>query len=45
MIKSGIDVKTVAEIAGHSSTDITFKFYVNSSTEDKQKAVDSLMNW
>ncbi len=45
MIKSGIDVKTVAEIAGHSSTDITFRLYVNSSSEDKQRAVDSLLDW
>jgi integrase/recombinase XerD len=42
MIKNGIDVKTVANIAGHSSVDITYKFYVSSKAEDRQHAVDSL---
>jgi integrase/recombinase XerD len=42
MIKNGVDVKTVASIAGHSSTDVTYKFYVSSKAEDRQKAVDSL---
>lgn len=44
MVKNGVDIKTVAEIAGHSSTDITYKYYVNSNTEDKQNAVDILNN-
>ncbi|MFJ8264769.1 tyrosine-type recombinase/integrase [Peribacillus asahii] len=42
MIKNGVDVKTVANIAGHSSTDVTFKFYVSSNAEDRQNAVDNL---
>jgi integrase/recombinase XerD len=42
MIKNGVDVKTVAQLAGHSSTDVTFKFYVASTAEDKQNAVDSV---
>ncbi|KOF57464.1 hypothetical protein AGR56_13860 [Clostridium sp. DMHC 10] len=44
LIKNGTDVKTVAQLAGHSSTDITYKYYVNSSSEDKQNAVDILNN-
>ncbi|MCD2346232.1 tyrosine-type recombinase/integrase [Clostridium guangxiense] len=42
MVKNGVDIKTIAGIAGHSSTDITYKYYVNSSSEDKQNAVDIL---
>lgn len=42
MIKSGIDVKTVQLLAGHSSSDVTYKFYVASTAEDKQNAVDRL---
>lgn len=42
MIKNGTDVKTVQQIAGHSSSDVTYKFYVASTTEDKQNAIDSL---
>ncbi|MFD4930805.1 tyrosine-type recombinase/integrase [Peribacillus butanolivorans] len=36
MIKNGVDVKTVANIAGHSSIDITYKLYVSSKAEDRQ---------
>jgi integrase/recombinase XerD len=42
MIKNGVDVKTVANIAGHSSTDVTYKFYVSSKAEDRQSAIDNL---
>lgn len=42
MIKNGTDIKTVQLLAGHSSTDVTYKFYVSSTTEDKQTAVDNL---
>ncbi|EOW8912839.1 tyrosine-type recombinase/integrase [Listeria monocytogenes] len=42
MIKNNVDPKTVANIAGHSSTDVTFKFYVSSKAEDRQNAVDGL---
>jgi integrase/recombinase XerD len=43
MVKAGTDIKTVSELAGHSSTDITFKYYVNSSLKDKIDAVDCLL--
>jgi integrase/recombinase XerD len=42
MIKNGTDIKTVQQLAGHSSSDVTYKFYVASTTEDKQNAVDNL---
>jgi integrase/recombinase XerD len=42
MIKNGTDFKTVQQLEGHSSSDVTYKFYVASTTEDKQNAVDNL---
>ncbi|MFD1173945.1 tyrosine-type recombinase/integrase [Oceanobacillus picturae] len=43
LIKEGkVDPKTVAILSGHSSVDTLYRFYVNSSAEDKQKAVDCL---
>lgn len=44
MVHANIDIKTISLIAGHSSTDITYKYYVNSSAADKQNAVDSLQS-
>ncbi|MFC0212123.1 tyrosine-type recombinase/integrase [Paenibacillus chartarius] len=42
LIKSGSDPKTVALLSGHSSVDTIYRFYVSSTAEDKQRAVDSL---
>jgi integrase/recombinase XerC/integrase/recombinase XerD len=42
LIKSGVDPKTVCLLTGHSSVDLVYRFYVNSSAEDKQRAVDGL---
>jgi integrase/recombinase XerD len=42
LIKSNVDPKTVALLTGHSSIDTIFRFYVHSSAEDKQRAVDGL---
>src|SRR5690625_4233370 len=43
LIKEGkVDPKTVAILSGHSSVDTLYRFYVNSSSEDKQNAVDNL---
>lgn len=42
LIKSGIDPKTVALLSGHKSIDLIYRFYVSSSAEDKQRAVDGL---
>lgn len=43
LIKSGVDPKTVCLLSGHSSVDIVYRFYVNSSKEDRQNAVDNLL--
>lgn len=43
LIKEGkTDPKTVAILSGHSSVDTLYRFYINSSAEDKQRAVDNL---
>lgn len=42
LIKNGVDPKTVCLLSGHSSIDVVFRFYVNSSKEDRQNAVDNL---
>ncbi len=43
LIKNGVDPKTVCLLTGHSSVNVIYRFYVNTSAEDKQKAVDSLL--
>jgi integrase/recombinase XerD len=42
LIKNGVDPKTVCLLSGHSSVDVVYRFYVNSSKEDRQNAVDNL---
>lgn len=43
LLKDGkVDPKTLAILTGHSSIDTLYRFYINSSAEDKQKAVDNL---
>lgn len=41
-IESGFDAKTVSELLGHSSVNITLNRYVHSSMEMKRKCVDRL---
>lgn len=41
-IESGFDAKTVSELLGHSSVNITLNRYVHSSMETKKKCVDRL---
>lgn len=43
LIKNGVDPKTVCLLSGHSSVDVVYRFYVNSSKEDRQNAVDNLL--
>lgn len=38
-----VDIKTISAIAGHSSVEITMKYYVNSSKQEQQNAVDNLL--
>ncbi|MDY0407402.1 tyrosine-type recombinase/integrase [Virgibacillus soli] len=43
LLKDGkVDPKTLAILTGHSSVDTLYRFYINSSAEDKQNAVDGL---
>ena len=41
-IESGMDIKTLSEILGHSSTTITLNRYVHSMFETKKKAMEKL---
>jgi integrase/recombinase XerD len=42
LVSKGVPLPTVAKLAGHSSVDTTAHFYINSSREDKMKAVNLL---
>lgn len=37
-----VDLKTISELAGHSSVELTAKYYIHSSKEEKKNAVDNL---
>lgn len=38
----GADMKTIAQIAGHSSIELTSKFYINSSLEEQEELMEGL---
>jgi integrase/recombinase XerD len=42
LLKRGVDLTTVAKLAGHSSIQTTARFYINTSRSDKRDAVDLL---
>ena len=42
LINRGVPISTVSKLAGHSSVDTTMTFYINSSREEKMKAVSLL---
>lgn len=42
MIENGVDVKTVSELLGHASIEITLNTYVHSTNEAKRKAIDKM---
>lgn len=44
-IESKMDVKTLSEILGHSSIDITLKLYVHPSQELKKNSIENLVNY
>lgn len=44
LFKNGIDIKTVSELLGHSSTKITYDTYIHILQKRKQEAVQSLVN-
>ncbi len=41
-IQSGMDIKTLSEILGHSSVNITLSYYVHSSMEQKLKQIEAI---
>lgn len=42
LLKKGVDLTTVAKLAGHASIQTTAQFYINTSRQDKQQAVNLL---
>lgn len=44
-IESNIDIKTLSEILGHASVDITLKIYVHTSTELKRTSLQKLVQF
>lgn len=42
LLKKGVDLTTVAKLAGHASIQTTASYYINTSREDKQEAVGLL---
>lgn len=44
-IESGIDVKTLSELLGHASSEITLNIYIHSTTELKRTSVEKLVTF
>ena len=42
LLRKGVELTTVAKLAGHSNIQTTATFYINTSREDKQQAVNLL---
>lgn len=42
LLKKGVDLTTVSKLAGHASVNMTMKFYIQTTREEKQNAVDRL---
>jgi len=42
LLRNGIDITTVSKLAGHANLNMTVKYYINTSKEEKQLAVDKL---
>lgn len=42
LVKKGIPITVVSKLAGHASVETTARFYINSSREDKIRAVSTL---
>lgn len=42
LLKKGVELTTVAKLAGHASIQTTASFYINTSQKDKREAVDLL---
>lgn len=42
LLRKGVDITTVSKLTGHSSVNMTAKYYIQTSREEKQNAVDKL---
>ena len=42
LIKKGVDISTVSELAGHASIETTHEYYLNTTKEEKIQAVELL---
>lgn len=42
LLKKGVDITTVSKLAGHSSVNMTAKYYIQTTREDKKNAVELL---
>lgn len=42
LLKRGVDLTTVSKLAGHSTVNMTAKFYIQTTREEKQTAVEKL---
>lgn len=42
LIRNGAEISTVSKLAGHAGINMTVKYYINTSKEEKQSAVDLL---
>lgn len=44
-IESGMDIKSLSELLGHASVDVTLSIYVHSSIELKRKSIENLVSF
>ncbi|WP_342533878.1 tyrosine-type recombinase/integrase [Lysinibacillus sp. FSL K6-0057] len=42
LLKNGVELSTVSRLAGHANLNMTVKYYINTSKEEKKNAVDRL---
>lgn len=42
LLRKGVDLTTVSKLTGHSTVNMTAKFYIQTTREEKQNAVDKL---
>ncbi len=42
LLNKGVDITTVSKLAGHANVNMTIKFYINITREQKQEAVERL---
>ncbi|MFJ8263021.1 tyrosine-type recombinase/integrase [Rummeliibacillus sp. NPDC094406] len=42
LLRKGVDITTVSKLTGHSTVSMTAKFYIQTTREEKQNAVDRL---